>query len=242
MRGVPVTVPESAPLGRTVPSRSPRSLPEGFDRHLLGYALAAGAGLAAAVQPAEARVIVTPVDRILTPPYWGIDLNNDGYDEFVLRWTSYSHEAGILAMSIFGVPRRGNGVIGTGGAMSAARLGTGAMIGAVAGPWLNIGTALVASVNAAGSAQGAWGGDASGFLGLRFEFTSTHYGWARLSVHTGAGPSLEVKLMSYAWETEADQPIVAGGKSAVVPEPGTLGLLALGAVGLAVWRRRKRAN
>jgi hypothetical protein len=44
-------------------------------------------------------------------------------------------------------------------------------------------------------------------------------------------------LTGYAYDTVAGQSILAGQTG--TPEPGTLGLLALGSQGLGFWRRRK---
>jgi hypothetical protein len=46
-------------------------------------------------------------------------------------------------------------------------------------------------------------------------------------------------LVNYAYNTVPDQPILFGQTSSPAPEPGTLGLLALGSLGLGFWRRRK---
>ncbi|MGB7862893.1 MAG: hypothetical protein WCF74_05850, partial [Candidatus Sulfotelmatobacter sp.] len=97
------------------------------------------------------------------------------------------------------------------------------------------------------------------YLGLQFQINGeTHYGWARFTVkfHGGAGNlrSWEAHLTGYAYETVANQPINAGqtagnaeGASAadftVKPVEATqvaaLGKLALGANGLALWRREE---
>ena len=47
-------------------------------------------------------------------------------------------------------------------------------------------------------------------------------------------------VTGYAYDTIANQPIAAGQTS--TPEPGTLGLLALGSLGLGFWRRKTRAS
>lgn len=53
-------------------------------------------------------------------------------------------------------------------------------------------------------------------------------------------------LSGYAYNTQPNEPILAGQTSAgnligeLPPQPATLGLLALGAPGLDIWRPRKR--
>jgi hypothetical protein len=78
-----------------------------------------------------------------------------------------------------------------------------------------------------------------GYVGLQFLIGGqVHYGWASFSItppnQLFAGYN-EV-LTGYAHNTIADATILAG--QGTVPEPGTLGLLALGSLGLAFWRRR----
>ncbi len=63
--------------------------------------------------------------------------------------------------------------------------------------------------------------------------SSPHFGWVRLSVDDQLG----VVLHDFAIESEPDTAIAAG--AGTIPEPGSLGLLALGAVGLAALRKRR---
>jgi hypothetical protein len=79
----------------------------------------------------------------------------------------------------------------------------------------------------------------------------THYGWVRLKV--GKLTTFSAVVTGYAYETVANKAILAGkthstpAKSAAnavpmpapVPQPATLGLLARGADGMAIWRREE---
>ncbi|MHC4069976.1 MAG: PEP-CTERM sorting domain-containing protein [Planctomycetota bacterium] len=68
------------------------------------------------------------------------------------------------------------------------------------------------------------------FVGLKFDITgNTHYGWAQVDV--GAGGSY-VSLNAFGYND-------AAGAASHIPEPSSLGLLALGAAGLARRRRKK---
>jgi len=81
-----------------------------------------------------------------------------------------------------------------------------------------------------------WVGAGNVFLGMMVDIPggSPHFGWVQLSV----GTDLSVTLYDYAMESDPDTAIRAG-QIEPVPESGTLGLLALGAAGLAAWRRAR---
>jgi hypothetical protein len=114
--------------------------------------------------------------------------------------------------------------------------------------------------------SGPWVNVKNRYLGLRFQIHGkTHYGWARLSVRVGGvGPVITAKLTGYAYETVPDRRLRAGSTESetnsvalpisanparsvpatlvAVPASDALGiaslaLLALGAAGIAVWRR-----
>lgn len=75
-----------------------------------------------------------------------------------------------------------------------------------------------------------------GFAGIRFNTgAGMQYGWVRFNMNGGPGNSFT--LVDYAWGDVGDT-ITAGQ----VPEPGCLGLLALGGVGLMAWRKRRGAK
>lgn len=108
--------------------------------------------------------------------------------------------------------------------------------------------------------SGYWINVDSRYLGLSFLIRGkTHYGWARLKVTT-KGTGFTAVLTGYAYETILNKAIRAGqtkeddpsnqdfGPSASltnpVPDnrqPASLGVLAIGAPGLSVWRRKESA-
>ncbi len=74
-----------------------------------------------------------------------------------------------------------------------------------------------------------------GYVGFSFEDNGdTRYGWLRVVMD--GGPDNGYTIMDYAYAGVGED-IVAGA----VPEPGSLGLLATGGIGLLLWRKR-RAN
>lgn len=75
------------------------------------------------------------------------------------------------------------------------------------------------------------------YIGLSFPAgPDTYYGWIRVDVNNAAGTFV---VKDWAYQDISGKGITAG--AAPVPEPGTLGLLAAGSLGLAAMRRRKKA-
>src|SRR5271166_2871562 len=106
-------------------SRQPSTLSHSLQRQLSMYALAAtaaGVGMLAFVQPAEAKVVYTPAHRWLPlNQFYDLDLNHDGVNDFqfFLRFSSwFSGFYGTLAVH----PQLGNAVFGKLDGESNARL------------------------------------------------------------------------------------------------------------------------
>lgn len=86
------------------------------------------------------------------------------------------------------------------------------------------------------SANSDWvtGADASGFLGFSFEISGdVKYGWLAVTYNSAANTLV---MGDFAYE-DSGASILAGA----IPEPSSLGLLALGASGLLARRRRQAA-
>lgn len=92
------------------------------------------------------------------------------------------------------------------------------------------------------------------YFGFKFLVAGNlHYGWVRLesSIVSGHTPSIRTKVMEYGYESTPDTTILAGSCSSAsnrrvsanearmmgeTPQPFSLGVLALGAPGMTLWR------
>jgi PEP-CTERM motif len=89
-----------------------------------------------------------------------------------------------------------------------------------------------------GFTNSQWLSQGTGFVGFRFNSgAGIEYGWARLTMNEGAAGN-SFTLDDYAW-ADTGTAILTGQTTAAVPEPGSLGLLAVGAAGLLLWRRQR---
>ena len=209
-------------------------------------ASAAGVATLAGAPTAEAKIVYTPANRQMTlGSYLPIDINGDGIADIYFIWrllgTSF-----VTYGSYVGV----GGKVGVPAVMSsAAALNWGVRIGPKA-QFRSLGLLVLYSGiwNCPPcSGRGPWAGVNNKYLGVTFKISGhTHYGWVRVNLHTRT-------ITGYAYETNANQPILAGDKSgpakieaadpAQVPvqseQPATLGVLARGADGLSLWRREE---
>jgi hypothetical protein len=86
--------------------------------------------------------------------------------------------------------------------------------------------------------RGGYGNDqwldaGTGFVGFRFNTgAGIQYGWVRLTMN--GSPLNSFTMVDFAWADPGEN-ILTGQ----IPEPGSLGLLALGALGLVAWRKQR---
>lgn len=247
------------------PGNPPFKLPEKLDQRLNMYALAAaaaGVSLLALAQPSEAKIVYTKIHQVIgANGVYALDLNHDGVVDFLIQqWSNFASYP-LLAKEALGNAVQG----GRMGYRSASALNPGAWIGPSQG-FVKSGyngeqMAFVAYNTETGSrfSGGPWVNVTNRYLGLQFQIHGkTHYGWARLSV-TVKGKTVTATLTGYAYETvagkrlragrqvESDVPAVQQASIAPAPsipdvprraaQPGLLGMFALGAPGIALWRR-----
>jgi hypothetical protein len=234
------------------------ALPEDLSKRLAAYALAATAGIGlagAAAAPAEASIISKTTSLSLscpTPPRGTaqLDLSITKSVQLSFRDVCTSFRSGALLVvggpvSLANAPAsRGGHILGP----AAARLGKGSPIQG----FLDAATSpvgLLAARGAHGSTlfRGNWAPPSPSFYArtvrgyLGFEFGpkgGEHVGWVAMSVVGGV--DFSAHITGYAYDTVPGQTIKAG-QTSPVSEPPTLSLLALGAAGLAMMRRRKRS-
>jgi hypothetical protein len=241
--------------------RSPRassSLSESTNRKLNTYALAAsaaGVGLFALTQSAEAKIVYTGTWVEISP--FGtvpLDVNHDGIADFKFSNVGYSTSV-LDVLKVVGV--QSNRIWGTGRYASA--LPAGVRIGPKGKFQVN--PSLMAKAtqcyyySCSKKNLGLWANVTHRYLGLKFSINGEfHYGWARLNVTVEPDHAAYAALTGYAYETVPNTPIITGNTAgpdevghvpndAATPTvtnrtSASLGTLARGALALDIWRKR----
>lgn len=213
---------------------------------------------------AEASIVSTVLSTpiIVNNDVVGFDVDNDGFDDLHidhLSGTSFDDgqtDTDVLVYATYGVAN-----VYTGGLFAdnfTLPFSLGSVIDA-ASSFDSCGCGTVAASNYfdvfegvrtgnfgywanGGADSSAWPGLDQGFLGylgFAFDFAdgSLHYGWAQIGVkayNKDDLSSFEVSVYGYGYETQDDVGIGAG----YLPEPSTLALFAIGAIGY--WPRKNR--
>jgi hypothetical protein len=228
-------------------------------------AAAAGVSMLALAQPADAEVVVTrKTIPIPLGSYDGtqypvpIDLNHDGINDFSFSLSSFAYHSFNGQLDV--TPLQGGAVVGAEGQLNfyASALARGAKVGPSA-HFSSKGRAFVERSEGADydsmysrKVYGKWGGDpANRYVGVRFLINGeTHYGWVRLTANFDHRLD-SATITAYAYETVANKRILAGENATAEAQPNpleqgtsraSLGMLALGANGLALWRREETST
>ncbi len=220
------------------------SLLRGLDMYALA-ASAAGVGVLALAQPAEAKVVYTKALEVIGQNgVYNLDLNHDGTVDFLIQeWNlgGWSSDNALLAD-----PPLGNGVLANKHDIAEAL-----QLGAAIGPQqefvnsANNGAVMVSithfTTGGTSYVHGYWANVRNRYLGLKFEIAGqTHYGWARLSVHRQEF-HLTATLTGYAYETIPNKEISAGQTTGDADDSSmqssSLGALALGAQSVSAGRQ-----
>ncbi len=238
------------------------SLSESIDKRLKLYGMAAAAAsvaLLALVEPAEAEIVITnkkiPIPRcdgLHTCPV-KVDLNHDGIADFSFTLGYYGYGQNVNAQ-LHVTPLTGGEAMGQAEASLAfalvrgAKIGPSAQFASVSGLVLERSSYCTFSCSERHNLNGNWGGNhPNRFLGVKFVIHGkTHYGWIRVTVTTSTSAPMSAEITEYGYETIANKSCGAGlpGASAAPSDDGrnsdagpALGMLALGADALPLWRR-----
>ena len=224
--------------------RLPVQLSAKLDKNLLAYAVAASAaGLGAAAQSAEAKIVYTksniPITVDAGPIY--LDLNHDGINDFSFNnWAQADTAVSSARLFVYGA-QAPNGIWSNktssfcNPGRCAAALPKGTKVGPKA-PFADGG--LMASYGYSrgrGSFQfGPWLKVQQAYLGFKFVIKGkVHYGWARVKMLSQKHPYRAV-ITGYAYETIPNKPIKTCATKG--PDDASMGSLAAGATGLSAWR------
>jgi hypothetical protein len=210
-------------------------------------ACAAGVGVLALAQPAEARIVYTKAhQRIPINTDYPLDLNHDGITDLSIYDRSTTTGSGVRYDALWAQLRYRNSLDGSrlrtqnNGGLPAA-LKRGLLVGP---PWYSARTELMAIASSRGRKRGNWLSVDNRYLGIKFQIKGKyHYGWVRMRVEV-IGPNIIATLNGYAFETiagksikagqtkEADDQVSGPGPSLTNPipttQPASLGALAVG--------------
>ncbi len=218
------------------------------EKRLLAYAVAAGAVLAAA-GPADASVKYGAV---------GTQMPRNGSITVDITGTAYKFGFDNLSASTSGPGQTFNSVGGAGmlpgvtvnfGFMAtvssnAAKLALQSPVGP-SGNFNKYSAILFQTwqVNSKSYQQGNFLQGADGYLGFRIPDANhtANYGWIHLDNFTVAPNASSYRVVDWAYQNDGSA-ILAGEGATAVPEPtsSALALIAMGAAGVAIYRKRKQ--
>ncbi|HXM59782.1 MAG TPA: hypothetical protein VN950_02930 [Terriglobales bacterium] len=211
-------------------ARIPAAVSSETHHQLKMYALAAsaaGAGLLALPQSAEAKIVYTPAHRVIRANSgFQLDLNHDGTTDFLLQQIGYCNSDSCYGFQRYLLAKGSLGNVVEGRMSNGDTLNykfyyaSALRLGARIGPHQHFigGGSNGATMLAVFQDQdlqmpytyGKWIDVKNRYLGLKFKIRGKiHYGWARLSVHNHGG-QITATLTGYAYETVPNKAIIAG--------------------------------
>jgi hypothetical protein len=219
--------------------RRPTELSESLHRRLQSYALAAsaaGVGILALAQPAEAKIVYTKTHLVIAgAERYNLSLNHDKVTDFTVVNSFTTSCPDSCFQILYLKPAAGNGEVGS--VKNFLHFAAAMKEGAVIGPKAHFltGSAVMREAFSTQSSVGPWNNVKNRYLGFKFQIKGKiHYGWARLNV-TGSGLGTIVATMTgYAYETIPNKAIAAGRTKGTentedsLDQSVTLGDLALG--------------
>lgn len=188
---------------------------------------------------------------------YSFDFNGDGINDLRLYTRNVPTDAtrnyALIGGGVTGSSLHPINVVGfsAGAFYYPSRLATGAVIGparqfftlALTASSSYLATGTFAFGNGFANSQFKSAGANSGFVGVSFNLADgLHYGFIGLTVQTQGNGTLSrsFSLGGIGYETTPNTPITTFGSTGVsVPEPTSIGLVALGGLGLAAYRRRR---
>jgi hypothetical protein len=219
------------------PARVPLYLPETLHKRLNAYALAAsaaGAGVLALAQPAEAKVVYTPAHAVIRlHQIFPLGLAHDGQVDFSI-WNFSTHTTG--GIGTYGLwlengEQRNCAAANFRYPSFAAALPKGVRLSSK--QFVSCGQDMVLA-----SGSHGWGNAGERYLGLKFYIgKEIHYGWARLNVSVSHFNGIVATLTGYAYETIPNKPIITGKTHG--EDEATLGHLAAGASAIPASRQKQ---
>ncbi len=211
------------------------------EKRLLAYAAAAGAVLAAA-GPADALVIHGSANQTISEGSYQLDIANASFTfSHSLHRTSNPNTYASNPVTYLRIKAQVTGknpgdTIALTSSTAAQRVNKNDPIG----PKLSWGKdGLLFYKTTYGGAYGNFKNGKTGYIGISFNAAggAKNYGW----VNIAANSTDSYRITDWAYQTDGTA-ILAGDTigPAAVPEPTSLALIAMGAGGLAIFRKRKQ--